>query len=106
MILVEYPPKLEKNVSKVIRVTHGGSVELSCETDSNPKTETVKWFFTPKNSLEKSKLNETDSRFKIHSMSLSREGTYECIVKNIIGTASREFEVSDYPKGENYSKAF
>lgn len=100
LIYVEYSPKLMKTESgTVLKITHGNSFELSCESDANPKA-SVKWFFTPENSLVKTNLHQTEPRLKIHSMNGSSQGTYECRVENSVGTANQWFEVFDFPKGK------
>lgn len=98
LINVEYSPKLKSDRTTALKVTHGDSFELSCENDSNPKA-SVKWFFTPSNSLLKTNLHQAEAHLKIHSMNGSSQGTYECRVENAIGTANKEFEVLDFPKG-------
>lgn len=104
--MVEYPPKFvdgKEGAMVEMKLAHGHSHKLTCFTDENPRG-ALNWFFTAKDSTKAQNLQFSEPELSLDHMSDSKQGTYECLIKNSVGTAKRSFKVSDYPKGECFFK--
>lgn len=100
MVQVEYSPRfIDGGASKSLRVLHGQSIDLDCETDSNPVSETT-WFFTHIYSNKSQPIRNTDRILNLDFIDESSQGQYECFVKNSFGKVNRTFEIIDVPKGK------
>lgn len=99
-ITVEYPPKFVFPLTTdAVKVQHGSNFVLDCETEENPKGK-VDWTFTPERTGIKQAILNDENIFTISSMSGSKQGIYECTVKNSLGRIKRSFNVKDQPKGK------
>lgn len=106
-VSVNFPPKFldrEETENFSLKVTHGQEkTTLSCETEENPQGE-INWFFKPKDSEEKKKIQSFDKKLVLEQMNEEMEGEYECTVENSLGRVKRSFMIKDYPKSNIFLK--
>lgn len=106
-MIVEYAPVFEngwvdgKISSKIV---NGKIFTLNCESHENPPAN-VTWFFSPSKSgntiTNWVDLENKKKTLEYPSMDSSRQGSYMCVVENIVGKSKKYFSVTHLPSS-NY----
>lgn len=102
-VFVEFPPMFTTGVSENLYTKRifdiGKSYELGCITSENPPATSVEWFFYEHNGvMSKKLLNITEKVYKLDVFNDNMRGSYLCVIKNYLGTATKTFEILSRPK--------
>lgn len=100
---VEYAPDFKKSINGATikrRIKHGTDFTLNCESNENPEA-TAKWSFSRTATMRDKIVIGNDAKsLKVTDMNYSKQGLYQCFIKNSVGHAIKYFNVIDYPQGK------
>lgn len=98
---VNYQPRFINNQNQEhLQLVYGSNFTFDCATIENPMKNSLKWFFTPKNSNgTRTAIDHSNDTLSIIELLEEHAGLYECSVVNEIGEIKRNISIDLVPKG-------